>query len=61
MLKKLYIGRLYLFINNYKNIQDGSLLYQWKDYLWINHKLTNLSAHTFPSQKIWVTLNLIFP
>ena len=55
------MDRLYLFINNSKNRLDGSLLYQWKDSLWINPKLANLSPHTFPSRKKWVTLNLIFP
>jgi len=35
--------------------------YQWNDSLWMNPKLANLSAHAFPSRKIWVTLNLIVP
>jgi len=52
------MGRLYIFKKNSKNILDGNLLYQWNDSLWINPKLANLSAHAFPSWKIWVTLNL---
>jgi len=58
---KKTISKLYLFIKNSKNRLDGSLLYQLKDSLWINPKLVNLSAHSFPSRKICVTLNLIFP
>jgi len=49
--KKRYIGGLYLFIKNSKNRLDASLLYQWKDSLWINPKLVNLSTHVSPSQK----------
>jgi len=52
---------LYIFIKNSKNRLAKSLLYQWKDSLWINPKLANLSAHAFSSRKIWVILNLIVP
>jgi len=34
--------------------------YYTNEILWINPKLGNLLTHAFPSQKIWVTLNLIF-
>jgi len=43
--QNLYVNKK---VDNSTNKLDGSLLYQWKDFLWINHKLTNLSAHASP-------------
>jgi len=56
-----YVNKNDILIKNSKNRLDESLLYQWKESLWMNLKLVSLSAHAFPSRKIWVTLNLIFP
>lgn len=61
VLKKRNIGRLYLFIKYSKNRLGGSLLYQGDESQWINPKLVSLFIHEFPSWKICVTLNLIFP
>ena len=51
MLKKQYIGRLYIFIKNFKNRPYRSLFYERNNPLWINPKYS-IYHYAFPSRKL---------